>query len=308
MRVRALPLVGVLLLLVLAVPSVSDTQILNLVRVTGVVTSIQDGQETFVLQELGQFGQGRVWTVRVAADTETRRNGNGTVSRGAPAAFSLLRFGDVIEVEGFLFANGQIFARRIDIRSAVAGNGGGRRDDDDEDDDDRGRSGREVRLTGVITAMEARGQGLLQIQVQSSVQGVSIWTVRLYPKTEVEGLSGRDGRNGKGHKGNKGKGHRSAFALLRVGDLIEVEGRMLGNFQVRAEEITIRGHAGVASVPAPVPNPVPFPSPFPSPIPFPSPSPIPGQIVIHSPPPGRGDRHGRVLGHRTNRARSAGTR
>lgn len=290
MRVRALPVVVILLLLVLAIPRVvlSNTQF-NQVRITGVITSIQSWQETFVLQELGQFGQGRVWTVRVTAETETRRNGNGAVSRGGPAAFSLLRVGDVVELEGFLVGNSLLFARWIDVRSAVVGNGGNRDDDDDdEDDDDRDRGGREIRLLGVITAMDARGQGILQVQAQSSVQGLNIWTVRLYPKTEVNGqrlTSDRDDRKGKGK--SKGKGHRSAFRLLRVGDFIEVEGRIIGNRQIRAEEITLRGHTSVSPVPAPIPNPVPFPTPFPTPfpnpVPFPTPGPIPGQIVIHSP-------------------------
>lgn len=282
MRLRTLHVVSFVLLLFLAIPSVAfpNTQILNQVRITGGITSIQSGQETFVVQELGQFGQGRVWTVRVTADTEIWRNGNGAASRGG-AAFNLLRVGDVVEVSGFLVANSLIFARRIDVRSAVVGNGGGRRDDDDdddEDDDDRDRGGREIRLFGVITAMESRGQGILQLQEQSSVQGFNVWTVRLHPKTEVNGE-----RQGKGKDKKKGNGHRSAFRQLRVGDFIEVEGRMIGNRQVQAREITIRSHTSVSPVPAPVPNPSPFPTPFPIPSPFPTPGPVQGQIVIHSP-------------------------
>jgi len=282
MRVRAPSVVVLLLLLVLAIPRValSNTQILNQVRITGVITSIQSSSGTFVLQELGQFGQGRVWTVRVSAETVVRRNSD-PVSRGG-SGFGLLRVGDVIDLGGFFVGGDQVFAREIVVRSTVAGNGGRRDDDDDDDDRDRGR--REIRLAGVIIGLQARGQGVLQLQEQSSVQGLNIWTVRLYPKTEVNGqrLTGdRDDRKGKGK--DKGKGHRSAFRHLRVGDFIEVEGRIIGNRQIRAEEITIRGHTGVSSIPAPIPNPVPFPSPFPSPVPFPTPGPIPGQIVIHSP-------------------------
>lgn len=280
MRVRTLPVVALVLLLVLAVPSVvlSNTQF-GQVRITGVITSIQSSQETFVVQELGQFGPGRVWTVRVTAQTEIRRDAN-TVSRGGPAAFRLLRVGDVIELEGFLVANSLLFASRIDVRSGVAGNGGDRDDDDDdEDDDDRDRGRQEIRLAGVIIDLEERGQGVLRLQEQSSVQGLNIWTVRLHPKTEVEGqrLSDRDDRKGKGK--DRGKGHRSAFRHLRVGDFIEVEGRIIGNRQVQAREITIRGHTGALPAPVPFPSPVPFPNP----VPFPSPSPVPGQIVIHSP-------------------------
>ncbi len=264
MRVRALPVVVILLLLVLAVPRVvlSNTQIINQVRITGVITSIQSWQETFVVQELGQFGQGRIWTVRVTASTEARLQ-QGIVARGPQQILGLLRTGTIAAVQGWIIGS-ELLARSITMGSGLAGNG----------QDSRGIR-QEFRLTGTIVDLQARGQGILQLQAQSTVQGHSFWTIRLYPQTQVTGLI-----QDRGWNSGRGRGGRSALGLLRVGDFVEVIGRSLGNQQIRAEVITVHGHSGLA------PGQFPSPVPFPGQIPFPGQVPFSGQTVIHSPQQG----------------------
>ena len=266
MRARILPLVVGLLLLVLAVPRTalsapvfSGTQ----VNVTGVVVGIQHSQETFLLQEQGSVGQGRHWTVRVTASTEARLP-QGTVARGPQQILSLLRTGAFVAVQGWFFGNNQLLASTIAVNSAFAGSGQGSRG-----------IRQEFRVAGTIVDLQTRGQGILQLQAQSPVQGQGFWTVRLYPQTQVTGLI-----QDRGWNSGRGRGGRSALSLLRVGDVVEVIGRLLGNQQVRADVITVHGQSGLA------PGQFPGPVPFPGQIPFPGQVPFSGQTVIHSPQQG----------------------
>lgn len=71
MRVRTLPLVAVLLVPLLTVPPVVLSN--QEVRILGVIVSIDNRQETFLIQELGSTAQGRTWSVRVTSGTVGRR-------------------------------------------------------------------------------------------------------------------------------------------------------------------------------------------------------------------------------------------
>jgi len=262
MRARTLPFVTVLFLLVLAAPRpvLSATVLPGAqVNVTGVIVGIQHSQETFLLQEQGSAGQGRHWTVRVTASTEARLQ-QGIVARGPQQILGLLRTGTIAAVQGWIIGS-ELVARSITVSSGLA----------DIGQDSRGIR-QEVRLTGTIVDLKVRGQGILQLQAQSPVQGHNLWTIRLYPQTQVTGLI-----QDRGWTPGRGRGGRSALALLRVGDFVEVIGRALGNQQIRAEVITVHGHSGLA------PGQFPSPVPFPGQIPFPGQVPFPGQTVIHSP-------------------------
>lgn len=260
MRFRTLPLVAVFVLLVFAVPHAALSQ--SLVSFTGVVVGIQHSQETFLLQEQGLAGQGRTWTVRVTASTEVQLP-QGTVARGAQQTLSLLRTGTFVTVRGWIVGSNQLVAGAIGVNSAVAGGQGSR------------GIRQEFRVAGTIVDMQTQGQGILQLQAQSPVQGQGFWTVRLYPQTQVTGLI-----QNRGLTSGRGRGGRSALGLLRVGDFVEVIGRSLGNQQIRAEVITVHGHSGLA------PGQFPSPVPFPGQIPFPGQVPFSGQTVIHSPQQG----------------------
>lgn len=260
MRFRTLPLVAVFVLLVFAVPHPALSQ--SLVSFTGVVVGIQHSQETFLLQEQGLAGQGRTWTVRVTASTEVQLP-QGTVARGAQQTLSLLRTGTFVTVRGWIVGSNQLVAGAISVNSAAAGGQGSR------------GIRQEIRVAGTIVDMQTQGQGILQLQAQSPVQGQGFWTVRLYPQTQVTGLI-----QNRGWTSGRGRGGRSALGLLRVGDFVEVIGRSLGNQQIRAEVITVHGHSGLA------PGQFPSPVPFPGQIPFPGQVPFSGQTVIHSPQQG----------------------
>lgn len=261
MRLRKLPMVAVFVLLVLVVPHIALSQ--NLVSFTGVVVGIQHSQETFLLQEQGLAGQGRLWTVRVTASTEVRLP-QGTVARGPQQIFSMLRTGTFVTVRGWIVGDNQLLAGAIAVSSAVASGGQGSRG-----------IRQEFRVAGTIVDLQTRGQGILQLQAQSPVQGQGFWTVRLYPQTQVTGQI-----QNRGWTSGTGRGGRSALGLLRVGDFVEVIGRMLGNQQVRADLITVHGQSGLA------PGQFPSPVPFPGQIPFPGQVPFSGQTVIHSPQQG----------------------
>lgn len=274
MRLRTLPIVAVFILLVFAVPRPALSQ--NLISLTGVVVGIQHSQETFLLQEQGLAGQGRHWTVRVTASTEVQLP-QGTVARGAQQALSLLRTGTFVTVRGWIVGSNQLVAGAIRVDSAAAGGQGSR------------GIRQEFRVAGTIVAMQTQGQGILQLQAQSPVQGQGFWTVRLYPQTQVTGQI-----QNRGWTSGRGRGGRSALGLLRVGDFVEVAGRLLGNQQIRADVITVHGQSGLAPgqyptpvpYPTPYPTPVPYPTPYPGQIPYPGQYPYPGQIVIHSPQEG----------------------
>lgn len=264
MRLRTLPMVAFFFLLVFAVPRPALSQ--NLVSFTGVVVGIQHAQETFVLQEQGLAGQGRHWIVRVTASTEVQLP-QGTVARGPEQILSMLRTGTFVTVRGWIVGSNQLLAGTIAMNSAVAGGQGSR------------GIRQEFRIAGTIIDLQARGQGIVQLQAQSPVQGQALWTVRLYPQTQVTGLI-----QNRGWTSGAGRGGRSALALLRVGDFVEVVGRLLGNQQIRADLITVHGQSGFA--PGQFPTPTPYPTPYPGQIPYPGQYPYPGQIVIHSPQQG----------------------
>jgi hypothetical protein len=271
MRLRTLPMVAILILLVFAVPHPALSQ--NLISLTGVVVGIEHSQETFLLQEQGLAGQGRHWTVRVTASTEVQLP-QGTVARGAQQTLSLLRPGTFVTVRGWMVGSNQLVAGAIGVNSAVAGGQGS-----------RGVS-QGFRVAGTIVNLQSRGQGIVQLQAQSTVQGTNLWSVRLYPQTQVTGQI-----QNRGLTSGQGRGGRSALGLLRVGDFVEVVGRLLGNQQIRADLITVHGQSGFApgQYPTPVPYPTPYPTPYPNPYPgqpYPGQYPYPGQIVIHSPQQG----------------------
>lgn len=251
MRARALPTVGLFLLLVLALPPAVRSN--SEVVITGIVVGIDPAQESFLLQDLGA-ASGRFWTVRVTAATEARRLPDG-FARGAAPALRLLRAGDVVEIQGWVTGGNQLLARALTVRSGPAGTDGR-----------FPGAGREIRLVGTIVGLEGRGQGIVHLRAQSFVQAPNTWTIRLHPRTEVTGLL-----NDRPPEVRRGRGPRGALHLLRVGDIVEVEGRLVGDRQVLAEEITVRAPIGLAPVPSPTP------------IPFPGPIPFSAQTVILAP-------------------------
>lgn len=244
MRVRTLPLVAVLLVPLLTVPPVVLSN--QEVRILGVIVSIDNRQETFLIQELGSTAQGRTWSVRVTSGTVGRRPED-RVGKGAAPTLRLLRLGDVAEVEGVIFAGNQVLARQVTVRSASGGNGRDR------------ELGRDIRLRGTIIDLQTHAQGVFRLQESSGVRGF-LWTVQLHPQITVQGQL-----DDRGEERVEGRGHQVALRLLRVGDLVDVEGRVIGSQQIQAREIRFRGQTG--AFPVPVPGPVPF----------------PGQTVIISP-------------------------
>lgn len=210
----------------------------------GVVLRVESGQDAFLVQQVGGATAGGVWTVRVTDATEARRS-NDQFARGTRPVLRLLRVGDLVQVQGWITAGNQIMAQAITVQPGSSGVGA--------------EDSKEIRLRGMIVGMDGRGQGVLHVRAESFVQIPNIWTVRLYPHTRVEGVLQDRERDTRG-----GLGHRNALSLLRLGDLVEVEGRMLGNQQILAREIRVRS-AGLS----PVPTPFPIPGPFPTPVPFP---------------------------------------
>jgi hypothetical protein len=259
-----------LLTMVLAVPQLASAQ--SSYAISGHVLSVQPGQATFVVQDFRSSISGSAWSVHVNVATETRRPDGGAV-RGPQGAFRLLRVGDLVDVQGFVIGGNRLLATNIFVR-AVLGVGNGRRDDDDDDDDDR----RSITVAGIITHVDDRGQGVLQLREQSGYGGSGrTWTVRLYPLTRVEGSVQARGRGAQ-----VGRGARGALRLLRVGDFVEVRGRWEGR-HIRAQRIRLHTQVG-----APAPFPTPFPTPYPVPNPYPSPypTPVPAQTIILSPTEG----------------------
>lgn len=280
MRLRALTALTLFVAL-LAAPQLASAQ--SQFSLSGFIVSTQSSQSTFVLQDVrGGTPAGAHWTVRLIPTTETRA-ANGAVVRGTQA-FNYLQNGAFVDVQGWTIGGNLMFATAILVRAY--GGGGDRsgsidrvpgwdgRGDDDDDDDDR-----RISVAGVITNLDSRGQGTVQLREQTYYgAGVRTWTVRLHPQTRVEGLT-QD-------RGQVGRGNRAALRLLRVGDFIEVLGRMDGR-QIRAQLIRVRAPAG-AQYPGPNPNPYPpYPNPYPPyPNPYPSPNPYPAQTVIIAPTQG----------------------
>jgi len=244
MRVRTLPVVAALLLPLLAIPpAVLSNQE---VRILGVIVSIDNRQETFLLQELGSTVQGRIWSVRVTSGTVGRRPED-RVATGAAPTLRLLRVGDIAEVVGTIFAGNQLLARQVTVRSASGGNGRDR------------ELGRDIRLRGTIIDLQTHAQGIFRLQESTGAGGFP-WTVQLHAQVKVEGQL-----DDRGEEKVDGRGPQIAMRLLRVGDVVDVQGRVIGRQQIQAREIRFRGQTG--AFPVPVPGPVPF----------------PGQTVIISP-------------------------
>jgi hypothetical protein len=233
---RTLSLIAVLLLPLFAAPPLVLSN--QEVRILGVIMSIDNRQETFLIQELNSAAQGRTWSVRVTSGTVGRRPED-RVGTGAAATLRLLRVGDIAEVEGVMFAGNQLLARQVTVRSEAGGNG---RDRD---------LGRDIRLRGTITDLQTSAQGVFRLQESSRVRGFP-WTVQLHPQIKVEGQL-----DDRGQEKVDGRGPQIAMRLLRVGDVVDVQGRVIGSQQIQAREIRFRGQTG--AFPVPVPGPVPFP-------------------------------------------------
>ena len=264
MHLRALAVALGLLLLLLVVPQPALAQ--SPFSVSGFIISIQGAQAAFVLQDFRTGTMGSAWTVHVTAGIDTRRPDGGTV-RGPQATFYLLRVGDMVDVQGWVIGGNQVVATSIVARPVFGDDwrsrNNGRHDDDDDDDDDR-----QITVAGTIANLDDRGQGVVSLREQTFATGSRLWTIRLHPHTRVEGLA-----QNRGWDVQVGRGGRAALRLLRVGDYIEVRGRMHGRGQIRAQLIRVRAQAGT-------------PIPFPTPSPYPNPYPFPAQTVILAPTQG----------------------
>ena len=238
MHVRLVALIGVLLMLVVGLPRPASAQE---VAVVGVVVRVDAGQDAFWIQEQTPAGVRRVWTVRV---TDFSTPG---VQPGLR-----VRVGDVVEVRGWVTGPNQLLARDILVRSGTPGFGA---------DPGIAPRGQRIEIEGVIIALDPYRQGLLQVQDRSQARASRVWTVRLTPQTRVEGQ-----RGGRRWDDDDNQGFQAAQRLLNVGDLVEVQGRLvaagIAGGQILAEEITIRGQARFLPRPGPYPQPVPYPTPY----------------------------------------------
>ena len=246
MRVRLVAVLGVFLTLLLGLPHAASAQE---VAVVGVVVRVDAAQDTFWVQEYGSAGAGRIWTVR-ATDYS---------APGVQPALRL-RVGDVVEVRGWVTGPNQLLARDIMVRSGGSGIGAG---------PDIAPRGQKIEIEGIIIALDPYRQGVLQVQDRSRARTSRVWTVRLTQQTRVEGQ-----RGGRRWDDDDGQGLQAAQRLLSIGDLVEVEGRLIADGQILAEEIKVRGQARFLP-----------PNPFPQPVPFPNP-PYSWQTIILSPQPG----------------------
>lgn len=236
MRVRSLPMIAILLATLLTLPSIVLSN--QEVRITGGITGIDNRQETFLLREFGSGVQGQTWSVRVTSGTVGRRPGD-RVATGAAATLRLLRVGDVVEVEGVVFAGNQLLARQVTVRVEAGTNTPG---------NVRGN----VTLRGTIVNMASSVHGSFQIREASRFQG-QVWNVHLHPQVRIEGQF--DDRS---NERFEGRGPQVTLRMLRVGDVIEVQGQVFAAQQVQAREIRLRSLAG--GFPIPTPGPVPFPT------------------------------------------------
>ena len=222
MHGRVVAVIGVLLTLLLGLPHVASAQE---VAVVGVIVRVDAGQDVFWVQEYAA-GAGRVWMVRV---TDYSAPGLQPALR--------LRVGDVVEVRGWVTGANQLLARDILVRSGGVGIGA---------DPGITPRGQRIEIEGIIIGLEPYRQGLLQVQDRSRARTSRVWTVRLTPQTRVEGQ-----RGGRRWDDDDGHGLQAAQRMLNVGDFVEVEGRLIGNGQILAEEIKVRGQAGFVPDPYP---------------------------------------------------------
>lgn len=247
MHVRLVAVMCVLGTLILGVPHAASAQE---VAVVGIVVRVDAGQDTFWLQEHGSAGGGRIWTVRVTDFT----------APGVQPGLGL-RIGSVVEVRGWITGANQLLARDILLRWGGPGSGGG---------PGVAPRGQMIEIEGIIVAFNPYRQGFLQVHDRPRAHRSRVWTVRLTPQTRVEGQ-----RGGGRWDDDDGQGIKAAQRLLDVGDLVKVEGRLIANGQILAEEIKVRGQT----------RPFPRPGSYPQPVPFPNPS-YSWETAILSPQPG----------------------
>ena len=263
LRALAVPLGLLLFLLVVPQPALAQSPF----SVSGFIISIQGAQAAFVLQDFRTGTMGSAWTVHVTAATEARRPGGDTV-RGLQAVLNLLRVGEVADAQGWVIGTNRLLATAVTVRSFL-GDVSPDRNNDRDDDDDRDVA-RGITVAGIIITLQSRGQGVFQLREQPLASGSRTWTVRLQPSTQVQGQTLDRARDV--------QGDRAALRFLRVGDFVEVEGRIVGRAQIQARRIRIHARAGT-------PVPFPIPSPYP-PYPYPNPNPFPAQTVILAPTQG----------------------
>ncbi|HEY6103424.1 MAG TPA: DUF5666 domain-containing protein [bacterium] len=250
MRVRVVAVVGILLLLITGIPRTASAQE---IAVVGGVVRADAGQDIFWIQEYGSTGAGRVWAVRV---TDFARPG---VQLGWP-----IRVGDVVEVRGVLTGANQLLARSIVVRSR--GNGVGI-----PTPGVKPPRGQRIEIDGIIMSIDRYRQDFIQVRDELRTRSAVVWTVRLTPQTRIDGQG--EQRRWSDDDDDDRAGIGGARRILNVGDFVQVEGRLVSDGQILAEEIRVRGQGGY------VPSPTPYPQPFPYP-------PYGWQTVILSPQAG----------------------
>jgi hypothetical protein len=277
MKARGVALLALVMIGLLSLPQVVSAQEVSLL---GTVVRVDAGQGTIWIQEYGPAGAARVWAVRTANLAQPGGPGIG------------IRVGDVVEVRGVIIGTNQLLARSLVVRSQGVGSGPGTGSGPNvgpRPAPGGGPSpypgitprGQRIEIDGVIIAMDSSGQGLLQIQDRLPSRGNVVWTVRVTGRTRVDGQRGDRRWNDDDDDDNDRSGIRAARRLLHVGDVVEVEGRVVGNNQILAEEITVRGRTRYLPGTG---GPYPYPQyPYPQPAPYP---PYAWQTVIFSPQPG----------------------
>jgi len=243
MSVRVGAVIATLLIATLALPQIASAQE---VALTGVVLRIDAGQGVFWLQEYG--GQGRVWSVRMT------NLGTPGIQPGAG-----IQVGDVVEVRGAVIGPGTLLARGATVRSRGGAPGIGTGPGIGAPPPGIARPGQRIEFEGVIVAMDRYRQGLLQVQDWRRSLPGAIWTVRLTGQTRIETRDRRRWDDDDDRWGDDGRGIQAAGRLLRVGDLVTVEGRVAGS-QILAEEITVRGRGYAPPRSGPYPQPAPYPT------------------------------------------------
>lgn len=238
MKARTGLMAALFLIGLLGLPQMAAAQEVTLY---GTVVQVDTGQGIIWVQEYGQAGTVRVWTVRVTNLAPT----------GGPGR--TIRVGDVVEVRGVVIGANQLLAGSLTVRSQGGGPGPGVGSGPNVGPGTGPGAGpfpvpgitprgQRIEIDGVIIAMNGYGRGLLQIQDRSRARASIVWTVRVTGRTRVEGYRGD--RGDRGWDDGEGSGIQAAQRLLNVGDLVEVEGRVVGNSQILAEEIQVRGRTG----------------------------------------------------------------
>jgi hypothetical protein len=233
MRVRLVTVIGILLTLLVGLPRMGSAQE---VAVTGVVIRVDTGQDTIWVQEYGAAGAGRVWTIRVTD----------FAGAGVQPGMQFM-VGDVVEVRGVLTGTNQLLARAIVIRSR--GNGIGI-----PNPGVIAPGGQRIEIDGVIVAIDLYRQGVFQMRDQLRARSTVVWTVRLSPQTRINGQ-----REDRRWDDDDRSGIQATRRILNVGDLVQVQGRLITNGQILAEEIRVRGQGGYTPGPGPYPQPFPYP-------------------------------------------------